>query len=93
VRRVPIERPEAADLAVCNVETVDPEWAVATLRPSVLLGYGSHEQPAALQAARRAGFDRVAARSAVAERLAALVDDLLGPTTGAARMPPPRERG
>jgi hypothetical protein len=61
----------------CDVERVLPEWAVADLRPARLLGFGSHEQPEALLVARRAGFDRVVARSAIAERLAALVDDLM----------------
>ena len=54
-----------------------PRVAVADLRPAKLLGFGSHEQPDALLAARRAGFDRVVARSAIAERCAALVDDLM----------------
>src|SRR3954463_2493088 len=69
-----------ADVAICDVETVDPEAAVELLRPARLLGFGSHEQPDALRRARRAGFDRVVARSAIAERLPALVDELLAPT-------------
>jgi hypothetical protein len=65
------------DLCICDVERVEPAHAVADLRPAKLLGFGSHEQPDALLAARRAGFDRVVARSAIAERLATLVDDLM----------------
>ena len=65
------------DLCICDVERVEPERAVADLRPAKLLGFGSHEQPDALLAARRAGFDRVVARSAIADRLATLVDDLM----------------
>lgn len=65
------------DLCICDVEQVEPAGAVANLRPAKLLGFGSHEQPDALLAARRAGFDRVVARSAIAERLAPLVDDLM----------------
>ena len=65
------------DLCICDVERVLPERAVADLRPARLLGFDSHEQPEALLVARRAGFDRVVARSAIAERLAALVDDLM----------------
>jgi hypothetical protein len=67
----------APDVCICDVESMPPEQAVADLRPAKLLGFGSHEKPEALLAARRAGFDRVVARSAVAERLAALVDDLM----------------
>ncbi|HET6174731.1 MAG TPA: hypothetical protein VFD90_19150 [Gaiellales bacterium] len=65
------------DLCICDVERVEPVGAVAGLRPAKLLGFGSHEQPDALLAARRAGFDRVVARSAIADRLATLVDDLM----------------
>jgi hypothetical protein len=65
------------DVCLCDVERVEPVRAVAELRPAKLLGFGSHEQPDALRAARRAGFDKVVARSAMAERLAALVDDLM----------------
>ena len=69
---------EPADLVLCDVEQVDAEWAVRELRPAKLLGFGSHEQPAALKRAKAAGFDKVVARSAVATRLAALTDELLG---------------
>jgi DNA-binding NarL/FixJ family response regulator len=68
---------DAPDVCICDVERMQPEQAVAELRPAKLLGFGSHEQPDALLAARRAGFDRVVARSAIADRLAALVDDLM----------------
>jgi hypothetical protein len=68
---------DAPDVCICDVERIQPEQAVADLRPAKLLGFGSHEQPDALLAARRAGFDRVVARSAIADRLAALVDDLM----------------
>jgi hypothetical protein len=78
VRRVR-DAPAAGDLAICDVERVDPVEAVALLRPARLLGFGSHEHPEALRAARQAGFDRVVARSAVAERLPQLVAELLAP--------------
>ena len=68
---------DAPDVCICDVERMQPERAVADLRPAKLLGFGSHEQPEALLAARRAGFDRVVARSAIADRLAALVDELM----------------
>jgi DNA-binding NarL/FixJ family response regulator len=67
----------APDVCICDVERLEPVAAVADLRPAKLLGFGSHEQPDALRAARRAGFDRVVARSAIADKCAALVDDLM----------------
>jgi hypothetical protein len=69
--------PAAADIAICDVEHVDPDEALLLLRPARVLGFGSHEQPHALRRARQAGFDRVVARSAIAERLPELVDELL----------------
>lgn len=67
----------APDVCICDVERIEPARAVADLRPAKLLGFGSHEQPDALRAARKAGFDKVVARSAIADRLAALVDELM----------------
>ena len=67
----------APDVCICDVERVEPLQSVADLRPAKLLGFGSHEQPEALRAARKAGFDRVVARSAIADRCAALVDELI----------------
>jgi hypothetical protein len=77
VRRVRDGQALAGDVAVVDVERVDPVEAAALLRPARLLGFGSHEAPEALRAARAAGFDRAVARSAVAERLPQLVADLL----------------
>jgi hypothetical protein len=65
------------DVCICDVERVEPVQTVVDLRPAKLLGFGSHEQPDALRAARRAGFDRVVARSAIADRCAALIDELM----------------
>ena len=81
VRRVPPGAPlpaaDGAALAICDVEGVDARAAVLALRPARLLGFGSHLSPEALRRAKEAGFDRVVARSAVAERLPSLVDELL----------------
>ena len=68
---------DAPDVCICDVERLEPTQAVADLRPAKLLGFGSHEQPDSLRSARRAGFDKVVARSAIADRCAALVDDLM----------------
>ena len=74
--RAGVESP-TPDLALCDVEQVDPDDALELLRPAPILGYGSHDAPRALRRARQVGFDRVVARSAIAERLPALVDELL----------------
>jgi hypothetical protein len=80
------QAPAPADIALCDVEVVDPADAVRLLRPARLLGFGSHDSPGALRAARAAGMDRVVARSAIAERLPALLDELL--LEPVATMPP-----
>jgi hypothetical protein len=69
--------PEVSDLALCDVEHADPEVALELLRPAPILGFGSHDAPKALRRARQVGFERVVARSAIAERLPELVDELL----------------
>lgn len=71
-----VESP-TVDLAFCDVEQVDPDAALELLRPALIIGYGSHDAPKALRRARQLGFDRVVARSAIAERLPELVDELL----------------
>jgi hypothetical protein len=71
----------SADVAICDAEQVDLDEAVRLLRPARLLAFGSHESPEALRRARDAGFDRVVARSALVDRLPAMVDALLGPAT------------
>ena len=73
--------PLPVDLALCDVEQVDPDEALELLRPAMILGYGSHDAPKALRRARQVGFDRVVARSAIAERLPELVDELLATTS------------
>ena len=67
-----------ADLALCDVESGRPRTrrSSCSVRRAIL-GYGSHDAPQALRRARQVGFDRVVARSAIAERLPELVDELL----------------
>ena len=69
--------PETADLALCDVESIGPDDALLLLRLARILGYGSHDAPQALRRARQVGFERVVARSAIAERLPELVDEIL----------------
>ena len=86
-RAPPSVRRPRPDVALCDVEAVDPADAVRLLRPARLLGFGSHDARGAARA-RAAGIDRVVARCAVAERLPALLDELL--LEPLATMPPTR---
>ena len=74
-----VARAGSADVALCDAEPVDPDEAVELLRPARAPGLRlARVSPKRSYAPASAGFDRVVARSAIAERLPALVDDLLG---------------
>ena len=65
-------------LVIVDIARVDPE-EVAEEWPDVpILGYTNHTDTAGLRAAHEAGFDRVVARSALAERCREIVDELVG---------------
>jgi len=68
---------EPPDLVIADVARVDP-YDVAEAYPDVpILGYTNHKDTAGLRAAQAAGLDRVVARSALAERAADLVEELV----------------
>jgi DNA-binding NarL/FixJ family response regulator len=65
------------DLVVCDVARMDPD-EIADAYPDVpLLGFTNHTDTAGLRAAHEAGFDQVVAKSALADKAAELVDELL----------------
>jgi hypothetical protein len=64
------------DLVIVDIARVEPD-EVADAYPDVpILGFTNHTDTAGLRAAHAAGFDRVVARSALAERAQQLVDEL-----------------
>lgn len=68
---------ESPDLVIADVARVDP-YDVAEAYPDVpILGYTNHKDTAGLRAAHAAGLDRVVVRSALAERAAELVEELV----------------
>lgn len=77
-RVVTTDSVDAPDLVIVDIARVDPE-EVAEEYPDVpILGYTNHTDTAGLRAAHEAGFDRVVARSALAERCREIVDELVG---------------
>ena len=65
------------DIVVADVARIDPD-EIADAYPDVpLLGFTNHTDTAGLRAAHEAGFDQVVAKSALTERAAELVDELL----------------
>ena len=77
-RFVTTDSAHAPDLVIADVARIDPE-EVADAYPDIpLLGFTNHTDTAGLRAAHEAGFDRVVARSALAERCREIVDELVG---------------
>jgi DNA-binding NarL/FixJ family response regulator len=77
-RVVTTDSVDPPELVIVDISRVDPE-EVAEEWPDVpILGYTNHTDTAGLRAAHEAGFDRVVARSALAERCRELVDELVG---------------
>ena len=71
----PVSLPPGADLVVCDLEAVDPR-AMAAL-PAPVLGFYSHVDVAAREAALSAGIDLAVPRSRMARQLPELVERLL----------------
>jgi hypothetical protein len=65
------------DLVIVDISRVDPDEVAETYLDVPILGYTNHTDTAGLRAANAAGFDRVVARSALAERAAQIVDELV----------------
>jgi hypothetical protein len=65
------------DVVVADVARMDPQ-EIADAYPDVpLLGFTNHSDTAGLRAAHEAGFDQVVAKSALSERAAELIEELL----------------
>jgi|SRR5262245_3798667 len=77
-RLVTSDSVDPPDLVIADVARVDP-YDVAEAYPDVpLLGFTNHKDTDGLRRAHEAGFDQVVAKSALDERGAELVGNLLG---------------
>ena len=69
---------EAPDLVIADIARIDPE-EVADAYPDIpIVGYTSHTDTSGLRAAQAAGFDQVLVKSALDDRAAQVVGELLG---------------
>jgi DNA-binding NarL/FixJ family response regulator len=69
---------DAPELVIADIARIDPD-EVADAYPEIpIVGYTSHTDTAGLRAAHAAGFDQVLVKSALDERAAEVVDELLG---------------
>lgn len=68
---------EPPDLVIADVARVDPE-EVADAYPEIpIVGFTNHTDTGGLRRAQAAGFDQVLVKSALDERAAGVVDELL----------------
>ena len=65
------------DLVIVDIARVDPQEVAEEFPDIPILGFTNHTDTAGLRAANAAGFDRVVARSALAERAPELVAELV----------------
>jgi hypothetical protein len=68
---------DAPDLVVADIARVDPEEVADTFVEVPILGFTNHTDTKGLRAAHAAGFDQVVAKSALAERAAELIEELV----------------
>jgi DNA-binding NarL/FixJ family response regulator len=67
------------DLVIVDVSRVEPEEVADTYPDIPILGFSNHTDTAGLRRARAAGFDHVLAKSALQERAAEAIEELLAP--------------
>jgi DNA-binding NarL/FixJ family response regulator len=77
-RLVTSDSVDAPDLVICDIARIDTV-DVADAWPDVpILGFTNHTDTTGLQRAHAAGFDQVIVKSALMERAAAVVAELVG---------------
>ena len=69
---------EAPELVIADIARVDPEEVADAFPDIPILGYTSHTDTGGLRRAQTAGFDQVLVKSALDDRAAQVVDELLG---------------
>ena len=76
-RFVTSDSADVAELVIADVARVDPTDVAENYPDVPLLGFTNHTDTAGLRRAHEAGFDQVVAKSALDERAAELIDQLL----------------
>jgi hypothetical protein len=77
-RLVTAESVEPPDLVIVDIARVDPDEVADAYPETPILGFTNHTDTEGLRRAKEAGFDRIVARSALAERAGAIVAELVG---------------
>jgi len=74
---ITVDHTEDPDLVICDIARIEPEEVADTYPDIPIIGYTNHTDTSGLRAAHAAGFDQVVAKSALVERAADLVADLV----------------
>ncbi len=75
-RLITVDSVDEPDLVIADIARVDPD-EVADAYPDVpIVGFTNHTDTSGLRAAHEAGFDQVLVKSALVERVRALVEEL-----------------
>ena len=69
---------DAPDLVICDIARVEPEDVSDSWPDVPIVGFTNHTDTQGLRRAHAAGFDQVVVKSALVERAAGLVSDLVG---------------
>ena len=65
------------DIVICDLARIEAHEVADTYPDVPILGFTNHTDTAGLRAGQAAGLDKVVARSALSERAAQLVDELV----------------
>jgi CheY-like chemotaxis protein len=75
---ITVDHTDDPDLVICDISRVDPEEVADTYPDVPIIGYTNHTDPGGRRAPHAAGFDQVLAKSALVERAAEVVAELIG---------------
>jgi hypothetical protein len=64
---------------VTDIARIDPDEVADAYADVPILGFTNHTDTQGLRAAHAAGFDQVVAKSALSERAAELIEELVSP--------------
>ena len=74
---ITVDHADPPDLVIADISRVDAEEVADTYADVPILGYTNHTDTAGLRAAHAAGFDQVIVKSALVERAAEVVGELI----------------
>jgi DNA-binding NarL/FixJ family response regulator len=72
-----VDSVDPPELVICDVSRIDPDEVADTYPEVPILGFTNHTDTAGLRRAHAAGFDQVVAKSALNDRVADLVRELI----------------